>query len=358
MKIARKSVTGMTAYQDRWPGDVVMVGVTARTDSSVGIGGEWIHADDLPFRTHFAGTLSEALAEVHADIALAPHHPDFEVVLDLPIPAVLISEIPARDALIPLLEERPSVVSRARIMAGSARYERQLRQLAKRANGLQCNGWSAWEGYARFSPSPMVFYDTRLTRAQVDAALSEDRVQLPDGKIRLAFSGRYVTGKGPSYALRLHDVLRDRGIAHSLTLVGDGPLTEALHAAAAEDVDFLTPMDFDDAWVPWVRNNVDVMVLPHIQGDPSGTYLESSGLGIPVLGFDNTALRNLVSRFNLGWTAPLRDVDALANVVQQLAHNPEQIAERGAHGQRFMQEHHFDAEFDRRIEHLTAIVST
>lgn len=358
VKIARKTLTGMAAYQERWPGEVVMVGLDAGDDGNVGLGAEWVHAQDLPFRLHVAGDLGDALAAARADIILAPHHPDFRGVFDTSVPAALTSEIPARDAAIPPLEDGPALSARARIVAGSVRYEWQLRSMVKRAAGLQCNGWSAWEAYSRFSADPMLFYDTRLTREQVDAASGDDRTLLPDGRVRIAFSGRYVTGKGPMYAVRLHDVLREREVAHTLTLVGGGPLEQALRVAAGSDVRFLAPMDFDTEWVQWVRENVDVMVLPHIQGDPSGTYLEASGLGVPVLGFDNTALRNLVSRFDLGWVAPLRDVDSLADVVQSLAADPGEIARRGERGRRFMQEHHFDAEFDRRIEHLLGILAS
>jgi colanic acid/amylovoran biosynthesis glycosyltransferase len=358
VKIARKTLTGMAAYQERWPGEVVMVGIDGGEDGNVGLGAEWLPSDDLPFRVHVATDLAEALAAARADIILAPHHPNFRAVLDMSMPAALTSEIPARDAAIPPLEEGPAASVRARIVAGAVRYEWQLRGMAKRAAGLQCNGWSAWEAYSRFSPDPLLFYDTRLTREQVDAASRDDRTLLPDGQIRLAFSGRYVTGKGPMYAVRLHEALRDRGIAHTLTLVGDGVLEPALRAKAGDDVQFLAPMDFDTEWVRWVRESVDVMVLPHIQGDPSGTYLEASGLGVPVLGFDNTALRNLVSRFDLGWVAPLRDVDSLADIVQSVVADPGEIARRGERGGRFMQEHHFDAEFDRRIEHLLGILAS
>ncbi|MBX0301334.1 glycosyltransferase [Cryobacterium sp. 1639] len=358
VKIARKTVTGMVAYQERWPGEVVMVGRDAGEDGNVGLGGEWVRAEDLPFRLHVAGDLGEALASARPDIVLAPHHPDFRAVFDASVPAALTSEIPARDAAIPPLEERPAPVARARIVAGAVRYEGQLRRMAKRAAGLQCNGWSAWEAYSRFSPDPLLFYDTRLTRAQVDEASLDDRELLPDGRLRIAFSGRFVTGKGPIYAVRLHDELRARGVAHTMTLVGGGPLESVLRVAADGDVQFLAPMDFDTEWVRWARESVDVMVLPHIQGDPSGTYLESGGLGVPVLGFDNTALRNLVSRFDLGWAVPLRNVQALADIVQRLVADRGLLADRGERGRRFMQEHHFDAEFDRRIEHLVRILAS
>lgn len=357
VKIARKSITGMAAYQERWPGEVVLVGRTSYGDGAIGLGGEWVRPEDLPFRTSIAESLGEALEVAEADIVLAPHHPNFSEVLEMQSPAVLVSEVPARDASSPALEEGPDFLTRMRIVAGTARYDWRLRRMARKAAGLQCNGWNSWDAYSKLSPDPLLFYDTRLTLAQVEASLTDVRPISQGGKLRLAFSGRFAPGKGPMYVVRLHDALRAREIPHSLTFVGEGPLGQALHASADSEVDFIAPMDFDSEWVPWVRKNVDVMVLPHIQGDPSGTYLETSGLGVPLLGFDNIALQNLVTRFDLGWTAPLRDIETLADIVQQLVADPSQIADRGKLGQQFMREHHFDAEFNRRIEHLDGVLS-
>jgi len=94
------------------------------------------------------------------------------------------------------------------------------------------------------------------------------------------------------------------------------------------------------------------MVLPHVQGDPSGTYLEAAGCGVPVVGFDNVALESLVRRHGLGWTVPMRDIVALADRIESVLADAAGWQEARERGLELMAAHHVDAEFDRRVEHL------
>ena len=116
-------------------------------------------------------------------------------------------------------------------------------------------------------------------------------------------------------------------------------------------------MDFDGEWVPFIRDNVDLMVLPHRQGDPSGTYLEAAGLGVPTLGFDNEAFRALVAHEDLGWAVPNGNGRLLLEKALQLVENPAELRKKSINGLTFMNKHHCDHEFAARIQHLEAIAA-
>jgi len=67
------------------------------------------------------------------------------------------------------------------------------------------------------------------------------------------------------------------------------------------------------------------MILPHSQGDPSGTYIESAGLGVPIVGFANAALRGHERHAGFAWTVPVGDIDGLVELVRRLADDPAEV---------------------------------
>ena len=355
--VSKKTLSGMLAYQERWAGPVEMVTVGSRTDDSSNLGASWTDRADLPFPLHVMDSIPQVLASMESirpSVILAPHHTSFSGILSAPWPVALLSENPTSEAMVGELAAEESRVNRARIRAGGFRKENELRKMVKRAAGLQCNGWASWIAYANYSRSAVLFYDTRLSEGHVSHALSSEKGYM-GGDLRLAFSGRLILIKGPEHVLEADRLLTERGVGHTLTIIGAGPLEPLLRERAAPTVSFLKPMDFDSQWVPWIRDNVDLMVLPHIVGDPSGTFLEAAGLGVPLLGFDGMALKNLVDRYGIGWTVPRGDSAALADVAGDLARSPSRLEAAGRRGLDFMAEHHFEHEFDLRIEHLLAL---
>jgi glycosyltransferase involved in cell wall biosynthesis len=157
--------------------------------------------------------------------------------------------------------------------------------------------------------------------------------------------------KGPGYAVEVHRRLRAAGTDVSLAMFGDGELRTRLEQEAPE-VRFHGSLDFATEWCPTVASSVDLMVLPHLQSDPAGTYLESAGMGVPVIGFDNVALDHLVEVAGLGWTSPPRRADLLARRIEQLMATPDELLRAGNAGREFMTDHCFEKDFDARVQHL------
>ncbi|WP_208052823.1 glycosyltransferase [Allobranchiibius sp. GilTou38] len=351
-----KLIAGLRAYAAHWPGRITLL-TRGEPDDGAGphnLGSVWSTPSQLPCDLLLTDDAPTELARLAPDVVLASLEPGREWLVGQPAPVVLVSEVPVSARTDYLVRAAGSRIAAARIRLGAVRVARAERALVRRSAGLQCNGWAAFDTYARDSQDPLLFFDTRLRADQIAAA---PRAREP-GPLRLACSGRHSPEKGPQFALELQADLNRRGVAATTTLFGRGPLTEELRARAVPGVRFAGDVDFDGAWVPQVRDEVDIMVLPHLLGDPSGTYLESAGLGVPVLGFDNVALAALVRETGAGWTVPTGDGAALAERAAYLADHPQEVAAAAGQGIEFMRGHPFETEFARRVQHLVGVAQT
>ena len=151
--------------------------------------------------------------------------------------------------------------------------------------------------------------------------------------------------------------LRGDGVAVHLTLLGGGPLESRLRRHENDDVSVVGRLDFTTQWVPHVRDHVDVMVLPHPQGDSASTFLESMSCGTPVAGYDNRYWRALHAESGGGWATPVSDARALAGLLASLAGDRDEVARVRSAGLDFAAAHSFDLEFDRRVEHLLSVTA-
>lgn len=353
--IDEKLRSGVARYRDAWPGgDVVLAAPSGALDGRPGLGTQSRRLDDLGFELVLGATWREALDRAAGDLHLLPLVHRLAEVEHLVPRSVLTIEFTPEDLTATDRRGSHGLVSRARIAAGGQRRRRQFESWVRTARGIQCNGHPAHERFDHLSPSALLFFDTRLSAEHVALARACRR-EAPSGPVRLCFSGRLIEGKGPRHALEVVPLLQRAGIDCTLDVIGVGPLEADLRRSAGPAVRFLDGMDFASSWTAYVREEVDLMVLPHTQGDPSGTYLEAAGCGVPVVGFDNVALASLVRHHGLGATAPLGDDEALAATAHGVLTDPSRWSAIRARGLDFMEEHSFEREADRRLEHLVGL---
>lgn len=355
--IDEKLRSGVARYRERWPGgDVVLAapGGTAVLGTTTGLGARSRTVDELGFGLALGPSWRAALDAAAGDTYLLPLIPRLGEVQHLIDRAVLTVEFTPEDLTRTETQAADGLVSRARVRVGGTRRRRVYEEWVGRALGIQCNGYPAFERFESRSPAALLFFDTRLTAEHVSLARSRRRDEAGRPP-RLCFSGRLIDAKGPQYAVAAAEHLRASGVDCTLDVIGVGPLEQELRNRAGPHVRFLEGMDFAQRWTSYVREEVDLMVLPHTQGDPSGTYLEAAGCGVPTVGFDNVALDSLVRRHGLGATAPLRDDVALARAAREVLDEPGRWASLRGNGLRFMDEHCFERESDRRVEHLASL---
>lgn len=349
VNLSAKTLSGFREFALNWPGEMVVVGQ--------GSGGHSV----VPGRR-----TTVELADPACRVEIG--HP-VRIVEDLR-PSVVLA--PMTRSMLPLLEtsQQPLVVTaetdlRARLdwaraqaapsrltlrhRVGMVRLERSYRQAIKRARGVQANGRVAWDAYGQYSDRPMMFYDSRVTEAMA-ATVPLRKSGSPD-EVTFAFSGRWLAAKGFPHALKAFEIARRRsGRGMKLQLLGGGESPGSVGGSVEE----IGSLDFESEWVPHVAASVDALLIPHLQADPSCTYIEGAGLGAPFISFDNAAARWLQDSFGLGFTAPMGDVESLAEVIVRVAEDDRLLLGARDCGRAFVRDHSMQHEFAKRVEHLVA----
>lgn len=230
----------------------------------------------------------------------------------------------------------------------------------RRAAGVQCNGMPTYDAYRTLNAATLLYFDTRTTAEMLP---DEEQLQLrlaqmlQGAPLRLAFSGRLIAMKGADHLPLFAAELRRLGIPFTLAICGAGDLEDAMRMAFSRyelwgEVQFRGNLDFKHRLVPLLQNEIDLFVCPHVQGDPSCTYLETMACGVPIVGYANEAWHGLMQLSGGGRSAPLEDFALLAAAVARLHADREQLAKLSLKAWDFARDHTFESTFARRVEHL------
>lgn len=269
-------------------------------------------------------------------------------------PAILTAEVTYAIRLGILRASQQGGLSRiglARSAVGLRRRERRVRAQARAALSLQCNGPAALAAYGPLTEAPLGFMDHRITGEDV-ACSRQSPPWDGEGPLRLGFSGRLVPIKGPEFAVEAAYRARAAGLPVELSIFGAGAMEQRLRAEAAPWMRFRGFRDFRGQWLDEVREEVDLMVAPHVQGDPSCTYFEALGAGAPLLSFANQTSTPLVRDHGVGWTVPRGDVDALVHQIRGLFEEPQRLIQARTAGLDLLAAHDFETTVARKADHL------
>jgi colanic acid/amylovoran biosynthesis glycosyltransferase len=290
-----RAIEGITEHARIWPGRIVVVSPSAQQSSDEY---DVIRTDDV----------SATLRSERFDVVGALLRPEYAYVAEI-APTVYTAEVDRRIRTDLMASRAASRFDRARIAVGQVRIDRTYRSMARRAAGLHCNGRQAWKSYGRLNSRSLQVVDHRIFASDL-AAAREREVWSGDRPLRVAFSGRLVREKGADtvaeVARRLPQI--------DFVMLGTGELHDRLAAEAPANLTLLGFVPFSE-WKQYVRDTVDVALLPHPQGDPSCTYFEMLGSGVPVVGLRNSMWGPLAEE-GLGWAE--RDLGALVQRIAQL----------------------------------------
>lgn len=320
-----KAHRGLSEFARYWPGDFV-----ASVPS-----GEVPKAD---YETRICPDPTDAIAQIRPDIVLALLRPEFSMCADL-ARTVYTAEFNRKIRTDIQLADADGPTAHTRIRLGQLRLERRYRDMATRAAGLQCNGPEAARSYARLSARPLTFQDHRIYAPDLERSR---RRATWDGSqpLRAAFSGRLIRAKGadliPAIARLAPNVHFD--------ILGDGELRGWLERNSPDNVTLRGYVPFDD-WMEYMRDNIDIAVLPHRQGDPSCTYFEALGCGVPVVGLRNPTWR-FYARHGLGWAES--NVADIANRLRSIT--PDELSDARVRGLQSVEP--FEQVAQRRVAHL------
>jgi len=140
---------------------------------------------------------------------------------------------------------------------------------------------------------------------------------------KLLFVGRHIERKGITYLLEAFKKLRAQEPAYTLTIVGNGPLTDELKAQAPEGVNFAGRVDQEVLRELYLSH--DIFVLPAIvdkNNDTEGlgvVLIEAIAAGMVLVASEVGGIVDVVKDGCSGLLVPPKDIDALAGAIERVA---------------------------------------
>jgi glycosyltransferase involved in cell wall biosynthesis len=250
------------------------------------------------------------------------------------------------------IENRVRLFSRA-LRAVHEYYSEDVPAM-KNAHSLHCNGYPVYESSESFNSNRLLYLDSRMSSEQIIslADLNSRISRRKQNSLRLLYSGRYEPIKGAADAVKVAIECQRLGVNVEFHAYGQGSLINEMRLIA-EAAPFPGSIFIHDAITyPDLVNKsreFDVFVCCHLQNDPSCTYLEAMGSGLPVVGYDNKMLRGVVVNSGSGFVSKLGSPVKVARQIEVLARNPGLLAEMSFKSRQFSLMHVFEREFDLRV---------
>ena len=230
------------------------------------------------------------------------------------------------------------------------------------ARAVHCNGFPVYEECRSMNADRLLYLDSRMTAEGVigEAALADRLAALAAGRRpRLLFSGRFEPAKGVMDAVEVGALLAALGVDFDFDFYGQGvevtSMGERVQAAGLQErVKIYQPIPFPKLMDR--ARTYDLFVCCHLQDDPSCTYLEASGAGLPIAGYGNRMWSAFAEAAKNGVVTPMSSPRSLADAIAALLSDPGRLASCARNSRAFALERCFEREFDNRIEALKPLV--
>jgi colanic acid/amylovoran biosynthesis glycosyltransferase len=249
-------------------------------------------------------------------------------------------------------------VRRARCMS---RYVTDCLRPVRRARAVHCNGYPIYEALQSHNENRLLYLDSRMSAAMVmtEDALADRLKQRTNRSLKLLYSGRYERLKGADDSVRVAVECLRRGLDVEMHCYGQGSLRPVMCQLAQE---FQSRIQIHDA-VPYpelvqISRSFDAFVCCHIQNDPSCTYLEAFGSGLPIVGYANRMWDGLCRASGAGLTSPVGRPGGVADSIQRLADDPQLLRVLSERALQFAREHCFEEEFSKRVQGIRAALES
>ncbi len=366
--LTRKLLEAVLKFESLWPGTmtVMMEETTEETDN---IDKQIFSRNELPFNLKIVSfdQLTPANFRNQTSLVLGTlgyRQNHISKICQLAnVPCIYVSEytLKTRKQIIAVNTKNPLLRLRRNLWEQS--QEQKQREALQLAEGLQCNGTPTYEAYRTINPNPMLFYDTRISEDMLptNADLEKRTRSLDDNKpLRLVFSGRLNKMKGADHLLDVAQELKRLEVPFELYISGAGVLEKIMHERITREglndcIKMMGLPDFKTKFFPFVKENIDLFICCHRQGDPSCTYIETMSCGVPIVGYGNEAFSGMVEHSKAGWVVPMDKPKLLAKKVAELNNNREEIKRMSFNSLSFAQLRTFEKTFAARIEHMKHI---
>jgi phosphatidylinositol alpha-mannosyltransferase len=144
---------------------------------------------------------------------------------------------------------------------------------------------------------------------------------MPADAPTVLFVGRFDPRNGLDTLIEAFKLVRARGVAAQLIVVGDGPRRRKYHALAAgrDDITFLGRVE--DGLERYYAH-ATVYACPATRGSFGITLLEAMACGTPVVCYDTPGFRSVVEDGIHALMTPPGDVEAFAEALARVLHEP------------------------------------
>ena len=222
------------------------------------------------------------------------------------------------------------------------------------ARAVHCNGYPVFDEVSPHNERCLLYLDSRMSRELVmtDEQLERRLATRAPRPLRMLYSGRYEPMKGALDAVRTAIACRAAGVEVELDCYGQGSQAESMRRAVA-DAGVGDHVRVHDAVtyqeLTRMATSFDAFLCCHVQHDPSCTYLESLGAGLPIVGYGNRMWQRMCRESAAGVVTRLGDIDDNVRAIAAFVDRPERLADCSRAAIRFAAAHPFEAEFERRI---------
>jgi colanic acid/amylovoran biosynthesis glycosyltransferase len=366
--ITKKFLDGVNEYQKYWGGGIE---VLLEEDVSVSdnLDNVTVNVNNLPFHIRITNYDSAEFVQLLDPkvVVLASVSDRQNKISDycrqVNIPCVYISELSLKTRFQIINSTFKNPLLRLRKYLWEILQEKKQIKAIRVADGIQCNGTPTYTSYQKINSNPLLFFDSRVTDDMLISNTELNKrtqVCLSKAKLRLLFSGRLVKIKGADHLILTAIQLKKLGVDFILYICGDGELFNMMQEMIEENdledyVSMKGVMEFKEELIPLVKNQIDLFVCCHTQGDPACTYLETMSCGVPIVGYANEAFTGLIEASRAGWAIQMSRPDLLAIKIAELDSNRELLVEESEKSLAFAAVHTFEKTFQNRISHLREI---
>jgi glycosyltransferase involved in cell wall biosynthesis len=232
-------------------------------------------------------------------------------------------------------------------------YFRGIAQI-RHAHSLHCNGYPIYEATESYNANRLLYLDSRMS---ADMLIGKDEMQSRsvnryDRPLRLLYSGRYEPLKGAVDAVKVGMECLRRGLNIEMHCFGQGSLKASMQNIAGNSRVYIhNAVPYPD--LVKLSRTFDVFVCCHIQNDPSCTYLESFGAGLPIVGYNNRMWRGLLKASGAGYASPMGKPGEVVDNIERLVKMRE-LDVMSSRALEFARQHTFESEFQKRIDAINS----
>ena len=244
----------------------------------------------------------------------------------------------------------------SRTLKTTARYLFTDCTAMRSAIALHCNGYPAYDESRFFNDDRLMYLDSRMSPEMlIPVENLTQRLDSRNGrKLRLLYSGRYESIKGTLDVVSIALQCIQLGLNIELNCYGSGSLKDEMRSLAgrapAGSINIFDSIPYPEL----VRKSYesDLFICCHIQSDPSCTYLESFGAGLPIVGYGNRMWKRLCIASQAGAYSPIGDQQHVVRTIRELIRDAQNINDLSNRAREFALAHTFENEFKLRTDDL------